>query len=62
VRLLEQPASSSRATACRNVEQSWRLLEDIERCLIALDLDFAEQVAIRELRAALIARLHSLAL
>jgi hypothetical protein len=41
MRLLEQPASGSRATACRNVEQSWRLLEDIERYLIALDLDFA---------------------
>jgi hypothetical protein len=60
MRLLEQPAISSRATACRNVGQLWRLLEGIER--IALDLEFAEQVAIRELRAALIARLHSLAL
>jgi len=46
----------------RNVENAWRILEEIERYLTTLDFEPSQQEAIRERRVALTACLQPLAL
>jgi hypothetical protein len=63
IRLLEQAAmSGSRATALQKVADAQRLLEEIERYLTKLALNSVQQEALRERRAALIARVQPPAL
>jgi hypothetical protein len=44
------------------VEEGWRMLEEIERCLMTFDLESSQQEALRERRVALTERLQLLGL
>ena len=61
--LVKAPVSGNPDAMTRQyVQEGWRVLEEIERCLMSFDLESSQQEALREGRVALTARLQLLGL